>query len=213
MSDSDTERAAGIVLAAGTSTRMGSNKMLLELGGESMIRGAVLRAQMAALSPLIVVVGHEQDLAREALRGLRCDFAVNPDYAGPGSNSLHAGLRALPENVERVIIMLADMVHVTPAMLRALDRKSAGSSAPLVVSRYGDITAPPILYRRALFDELLAWTGEGCGKAVVQAHAHEAEYLEWPADALADVDTPDDFKREKSRESGAIRKTDGTVFI
>jgi CTP:molybdopterin cytidylyltransferase MocA len=61
------------------------------------------------------------------------------------------------------------------------------------VSRYGDVTAPPLLFRRALFAELMAWTGEGCGKAVVQAHRHEARYVDRPGAVLADVDTPEDF--------------------
>jgi CTP:molybdopterin cytidylyltransferase MocA len=50
------------------------------------------------------------------------------------------------------------------------------------------------LFRRALFGELLAWTGEGCGKAVVQAHKHEALYVDRPAAVLVDVDTPEDFQ-------------------
>jgi molybdenum cofactor cytidylyltransferase len=64
-----------------------------------------------------------------------------------------------------------------------------------VVSRYGDVKAPPLLFRRALFAELLAWHGEGCGKAVVQSHASEAAYHDWPLDALDDVDTPEDWAR------------------
>jgi molybdenum cofactor cytidylyltransferase len=207
-------RAAGIILAAGASRRMGTNKMFLELQGESLIRSAVLRAQMAALVPLVVVVGHEEARVREAISGLRCEFAVNPDYTGPTSTSLHAGLRALPADTERVVVMLADMVHTTAAMLRAIVRRSFDDDAALVVSRYGDVNAPPILYHRSLFNELLAWNGEGCGKAVVEAHVNEAAFLDWPLDLLADVDTPADYQREKSSEDGPPgRKTDGTVFI
>ena len=64
---------------------------------------------------------------------------------------------------------------------------------PLVVSRYGSVTAPPILYRRSLFAELLEWNGEGCGKPIVQRHMHEALVKDWPEEVLADVDTPADF--------------------
>jgi molybdenum cofactor cytidylyltransferase len=193
----------------------GTNKMFLELGGETLLRGAVLRAQMAALDPLIVVLGHEEARSREMLKGLRCEFAVNPEYRGPTSASLHAGLRMMAADVDRVVVMLADMVNVTPATLRAIVRTSGESNAPLVVSRYGDVKAPPILYRRELFDELFAWTGEGCGKAVVQAHAHEAAFVDWPVSALEDVDTPADYQRALDRELGdqRNRKTDGTVFI
>lgn len=212
----DPRSVAGIILAAGASSRMGTNKMFLVLNGESLIRGAVLRAQMAGLSPIIVVVGHEADRVRAALADLRCEFAVNADYTGPTSTSLHAGLRALSPQTERVVVMLPDMVHTTPPMIRGLVRATAANpTAPLIVSRYGDITAPPILYSRSLFGELLAWNGEGCGKAVVQAHAAEAAYIDYPEGLIADIDTPDDFKREQMRCEGDVRnsKTDGTVFI
>src|SRR3989441_7629625 len=71
--------------------------------------------------------------------------------------------------------MLADMVLVTRQMLAGLVAAARGSPAPLVVSRYGDVTAPPLLFRRALFGELLAWSGEGCGKTVVRSEEHTSE--------------------------------------
>src|SRR5437867_362818 len=71
--------------------------------------------------------------------------------------------------------------------------------APPVVSRCGGVSAPPLLFRRALFGELLAWSGEGCGKTVVQGHRDEALFLDWPAEVLADVDTPEDFAAATAR--------------
>src|SRR2546430_973917 len=64
----------------------------------------------------------------------------------------------------------------------------------------GAVPAPPLLCRRALFGELLAWSGEGCGKTVVQRHRDEAVYLDWPAQALTDVDTPEDFAAAQQLE-------------
>ncbi|HRN53451.1 MAG TPA: NTP transferase domain-containing protein, partial [Gemmatimonadaceae bacterium] len=100
---------------------------------------------------------------------------------------------AAPEDVDAALVMLADMVQVTTPMLRALVDGLADGDEPLGVSRYGDVLAPPLVFRRALWPELLAWHGEGCGKAVVRAHAAEARMHEWPLDALQDVDTPDDY--------------------
>ncbi len=85
------------------------------------------------------------------------------------------------------------MVHVSDEMIRALRDASARGSAPLEVSRYGEVLAPPLLFRRALWPELLAWHGEGCGKAVVRAHLDEASVHDWPESALQDVDTPADY--------------------
>ncbi|HZI22056.1 MAG TPA: nucleotidyltransferase family protein [Gemmatimonadales bacterium] len=188
---------AAVILAAGASRRMGRNKMLLELDGETLVRRAARRALAAGLSPVVVVLGHEAERIRGALEGLPVVFAVSPDYTGPTSGSLHAGLNALSPEVGAVVVMLGDMVHVTADSLRMLVAAARGTDAPpsplLVVSRYGDVTAPPLLFRRALFPELLAWTGEGCGKAVVQAHRHDAMFVDRPVSLLADVDTPEDF--------------------
>jgi molybdenum cofactor cytidylyltransferase len=191
-----TERlaAAGVILAAGASRRMGRNKMLLQLEGESLLRRAARRALGAGLSPVVVVLGHEVERARTELAGLGCEVAINRDFTGPTSSSLHKGLERLGPQVEAAVVVLADMVLVSEQMLATLVARAQESSAPLVVSRYGDVTAPPLLFRRALFGELMDWTGEGCGKAVVQRHRDEALWIDWPDAALTDVDTPEDFQ-------------------
>lgn len=192
-------RVAAVVLAAGASSRMGSNKMLLEIDGEPLVRRAVRQAVAADLSPIIVVLGRDADDVETALEGLPCECAINPDFTGPTSGSLHQGLRRLPGPVDAGVVILADMVRVTEEMIRAVVRAGRDSGAPLVASRYGDVTAPPLLFRRVLFPELLAWNGEGCGKAVVRRHRHEAAFLDWPAEALEDVDTPEDFAAARRR--------------
>lgn len=187
-------RVAAVILAAGASSRMGRNKMLLDVDGVPMVRRAALVAIEAGASPVVVVVGNDEQQVRDALSGLDCTFALNPDFTGPTSTSLHAGLRALDERVDATIVMLADMVRISSDMLRALITSIETSDAPLAVSRYGDVLAPPLLFRRSLWPELLAWHGEGCGKAVVKVHQHEAVMHDWPTDALRDIDTPDDYR-------------------
>src|SRR3989475_7256308 len=75
---------------------LGRNKMLLELGGEPLVRRAARRALEAGLSPVVMVLGHEAERLRVELAGLPCDCAINPDYTGPTSGSLHLGLERLP---------------------------------------------------------------------------------------------------------------------
>jgi molybdenum cofactor cytidylyltransferase len=173
-----------------------TNKLLLEIDGEPMIRRAVRQALEAELTPVVVVTGHEPERIRQALDGLACIFVHNPNFTGPTSGSLHAGLHALDASVDAAVVMLGDMVRVTTEMLGALVRGVRGSPAPLALSRYGGeaVLAPPLLFRRALWPELLAWSGEGCGKTVAMAHLDEAVMLDWRADALQDVDTPGDYE-------------------
>ena len=174
---------------------MGRNKMLLDVDGAPMVRRAARVAIDAGCSPAVIVVGHDETLVRQALDGMPCEFVVNKHFTGPTSGSLHAGLNALDASVDGTIVLLADMVRVSTSMLRALIASTRASDAPLCVSRYGAVLAPPLLFRRALWPELLAWHGAGCGKAVVKAHQHEALMHDWPEESLRDIDTPDDYQQ------------------
>jgi molybdenum cofactor cytidylyltransferase len=189
---------AGVVLAAGASIRMGQSKILLEIEGESLVRRSVRRAIGAGLSPVIVVLGHEAARAHRELRGLACDVVVNPDYAKGMSTSLGAGIAAVPETAEAAMVILADMPFVTSEMMAEVILRHRESGAPLVASRYGDVTAPPTLYDRALFAELKGGEGEGRGREVVRRHAEQAVYVCWDAAALCDIDTPEDYREARA---------------
>ncbi len=189
---------AGVVLAAGSSTRMGRNKLLLELDGESLLRRAVSRAVAANLDPVIVVVGFEADRVLEELAGLPHTAVVNPDYQQGLNRSLQTGIRAVPLVAAGVLVMLADMPHVTTEMIATMGLRYRQTGARLVISDYDGVLAPPMLYGRSLFGELEAMRGSGCGKDVVRRHRSEAEVVSWPATALADLDLPEDYERARA---------------
>lgn len=186
---------AGILLAAGTSSRMGENKLLLELDGEPLLRRAARRALEAGLSPLVVVLGHEADRARRPLSGLPCETVINPGFEEGITSSLHAGLDAVPDGASALVVMLADMPYVTPEMIAGLVERYRAGTAPLVISDYDGVNAPPMLYDRCLFGELAAMEGPGCGRQVVKRHRSEADVCAWSAAALRDIDVPEDYER------------------
>jgi molybdenum cofactor cytidylyltransferase len=196
MSDELRRRIAGILLAAGTSSRMGENKLLLEIGGEPLVARVARRALAGGLDPLVVVVGHEAARSRAALAGVDCRIVENADYASGQPSSVAAGIAALSGaalGVEAAMILLADMPFVTPEIVRGLIARRRESGARLVVSRYGDVQAPPALYDRSLFDELSRMTDGRCGREVIARHRDAAMFVALPADRLADLDTPDDL--------------------
>ena len=186
---------AGVVLAAGSSTRMGRNKLFFPLGDDTLLRRVVRRAIAAGLDPVIVVVGHEAERARAELAGLACTPVDNPDYALGINRSLRTGISHVPETAPAAVVMLADMPFVTSAMVGGLVARYRESTAPLVISAYGDVNAPPMLYDRALFPELRQMAGEGCGRQVVRRHRHEAIAISWPGARLRDIDVPEDYER------------------
>jgi molybdenum cofactor cytidylyltransferase len=188
---------AGILLAAGTGTRMGQNKLLLELEGETLLRRAARRALAAGLDPVIAVLGHEAERARRELQGLACRALVNAGHARGINTSLSAGAAAVPPEADALVVLLADMPLVDEAMIRAVVERHGASGAPLVTARYGQVTAPPTLYARRLFPELQGGEGEGRGREVVRRHRGEVAYVDFPPSALADLDVPEDLERAR----------------
>jgi molybdenum cofactor cytidylyltransferase len=192
-----TGAVAGIVLAAGASTRLGTNKLFIEIEGESLLRRAVRRVAGAGLDPVVVVLGHEAERARGELSGLNVVPVVNPDYMQGVNSSVRAGIAAA-SHAAAAVIVLADMPFVTQEMIATLVDRYRTSSVPLVISDYDGVNAPPMLYDRSLFAELGSMQGEGCGRQVVKRHRAEALAVSWPADALTDLDVPDDYARVKA---------------
>ncbi|NJO38043.1 MAG: nucleotidyltransferase family protein [Rhizobiales bacterium] len=135
---------AAAVLAAGTSSRMGRNKMLLELNGEPLVRRAVRTVLEAGFLEVTVVVGREPELIAAALEGLPCRFAFNPDFATQGMEaSLRTAVTNIPEDSSGLLFTLADQVFVTSSLLRTLIESRGG--ALVTASRFGDgdrATAP-----------------------------------------------------------------------
>jgi molybdenum cofactor cytidylyltransferase len=194
------DQVAGVVLAAGLSTRMGRNKLLLELGGEPVVARAVRSASDAGLDPVLIVVGHDADRVRAAIAHLPAATVTNPQPAHGIHSSLRIGFEALagqPHEPGAAVVLLGDMPLVSSTMVRRLvERWRASRLRPsLVISLYGEVVAPPILYGAPLFAELRSLDDDGCGKRVVKRHRTEAVEVHWPPWALADLDEPDDLAR------------------
>lgn len=197
MATEKTGAVAGVVLAAGPSTRMGSNKLLFDLDGETVVQHAVRQALKAGLDPVVVVLGHESERVGRELEDMSppCRVVVNAEYMSGINSSLKTGIKALPTTASAVVVMLADMPFVSADMIATLVERYRTSAPPLVISDYDGVNAPPMLYDRALFPELQTMEGEGCGKVVVRRHREEALVVAWPATALTDLDVPADYER------------------
>lgn len=189
------DQIAAVILAAGASTRMGRNKLLLELNGETVVRRAARTAIEAGLDPVIVVTGHAREVVAGELDGLRCRTVFNGEHAHGTHTSVAAGIGAVEKTASAAaVVMLADMPLVSAPMLRELVERYRASAAPLVASRYGgEVNAPPILYDRRLFGELREMDAR-CGRQVVRRHRHDAVEVEWSAEAARDLDRPDDYE-------------------
>ena len=202
-------QVAGVVLAAGASSRMGRNKLLLELDGESVLRRAARAAVEAGLDPVLVVLGDEADRTRSELSGLACRAVLNAACTLGAGMSVRAGVAAAPPAAEAIVITLADMPFVTAAMIRAVVATYRTGTARVVISRYGHSAAPPTLFDRSLFAELLAIEAQRGARQVARRHQVDAEEVVWPAEDGVDLDVAADYERARARLAPGRRGASG----
>jgi CTP:molybdopterin cytidylyltransferase MocA len=184
---------SAILLAAGTSSRMGVPKLLLPLGGEPIVRRTARQLCQSGYDEVVVVSGSEQARIRQALEGLPVRHAHNPDFATGMGSSFRTGVEQLPAESEAAMFALADQPFVTPADYRALLDMWRLQRPLIVGARFGEVTAPPHLFARRLYPELAAL--EHGARSLLRRYADAMVVLHFPAERLLDIDTPADYER------------------
>jgi len=187
------KRIAGVVLAAGLSSRMGKNKLALRLNGKPLVRHAVEAALAAALDPVIVVTGHDPVVVRDALAGLEVTYAQNPDFGAGLSTSLRAGIRAVPSATEGAMIFLGDMPDISSRLITDMTAAfdPARGRAICVATAKGE-RGHPVLWSRQFFPEMEALEGDVGARALMARHRDVICEVEAGDDApLTDIDTPE----------------------
>jgi molybdenum cofactor cytidylyltransferase len=191
-----------LILAAGRSSRMGRAKALLPCGpdGESFV--ATLAAALARGGvPEIVVIGRPGDHALQAevarvRTAIPCvQYIENPDADAGQLSSLLAGLEAIDRTGVRGFLMIPVDVplvssRTVAALLAAFDETSGPIVRPVHRGRHGH----PVIFARALFDELRRADPSIGARAVVRGHAAAGVDVDDPG-VLMDVDTPEDYER------------------
>jgi molybdenum cofactor cytidylyltransferase len=201
------EPIAGVVLAAGASTRFGQPKQLLDWKGQPFVRAVASTALEAGLSPVIVVTGANGERVERAVEDFPVTTVRNAEWQSGQASSIRAGLRLLADipsavqpTVGGAVFLLADQPQVNTSVLRALVAMHAQDLSPIVAPMVIDRRANPVLFDRLTFADLMTLEGDVGGRAVFQKHP--VEYLPWHDDRLLlDVDTPEMYRRLTSDET------------
>ncbi|MGE3877131.1 MAG: NTP transferase domain-containing protein [Parvibaculaceae bacterium] len=190
-------RIAGILLAAGKSTRMGSNKLLNLISGKPMIRHSAEALLASSAEPVVVVTGHERGRVEEALMGLDVKLIDNPAFATGLASSLKAGLAAVPQDAEGVVVALGDMPLVAGRHVnRLIAAFSPAEHRTIIVPVHGGERGNPVLWGREYFREMLSLEGDRGAKSLMDKHEDHIAEVAMRSDAvLADFDTPEALAR------------------
>jgi molybdenum cofactor cytidylyltransferase len=189
---------SAVVLAAGASTRMGTQKLLLPFGDEPLVRRAVRQICDAGFDDVLVVLGSEYEAMLAALDGLAVRHAINMQFASGMGSSFRTAVEHLADSAA-AMFALADQPFVTTHEYRTVLDAYRQHTPAIVSVRYGEVMAPPHLFQREFFPEL-AQLQHGA-RSVLQRHLERTMVLRWPSDLLVDIDTPEDYELARSRLS------------
>jgi molybdenum cofactor cytidylyltransferase len=191
-------KTAGIILAAGASSRMGKAKQLLNYEGESMIERIIRIAKLAELSPIIVVIGARLEAMQATLSTIpNIHVVVNSDWETGMGSSVACGLTKalqLEKDLSNACFLLTDQPHVNTGLIQNLKTKGQHIDSLGAVCDYGGTLGVPALFKRILFEDLLQLNGEKGAKNLINKHATRLASVSFPKGKL-DLDYPEDWER------------------
>lgn len=183
----------GLVLAAGSSSRLGQPKQLLEYRAKPLLQTVVDNALAAAFDQVIVAIGGAAPEVRIAVDFGPATVAENVAFTTGCSSSIVAALAEVDPRSQRLVLLLGDQPGVTVATINAMIEDP--TDQPLMVCRYDDGRGHPFGFDRVVFDDLLELQGDKAVWKLLEAGRHAVHELPRPGPIPLDVDTWEDYEK------------------
>lgn len=189
------QNVAALVLAAGTSSRLGQPKQLLPVDGAPLLWRTLDVVRASSISSGYVVLGGAEQDIRDQVRLDGFTVVSNPDYQSGQASSLRAGVAALPDTVEGVIVLLGDQPLVEPWLLDKLAAAFMPGTHVAVRPRYSDGPGNPILLSRELFADIMTLEGDTGARDILKKHRDRILDVDHSMrNSARDVDTLEDYQ-------------------
>jgi len=210
MTGSAQATVGGIVLAAGESSRFGSeNKLLAPVGGTSVVRRVAAAATESPLDDVVTVLGHEAAAVAESLDGLPLSTTYNGDYADGQSTSVRRGIEVGCESDwDAAMVLLGDMPFISPTTIDDLIQAYLDGAGSIVAPRYDGRRGNPVLFDRLLFERLRSVSGDQGGRELVRNHPGTVLLDTSNPGVVRDIDTADDLSSGPGLESGRAHRSE-----
>lgn len=189
-------RIGAIVLAAGESRRMGTQKLLLPFGGQTVIERTVDVLLGCDPAEVIVVVGHDAGEVRTVLGARPITVVLNERYREGMLTSARAGIAAAPPDWDGMLIALGDQPSLAPATVRRLTAHFRERPRRIVVPAFAGRRGHPLLFPATFREEILTRYDDVGLRGLLHAHEDALDVLELDDDSiLQDIDYPEDYRR------------------
>jgi molybdenum cofactor cytidylyltransferase len=200
-----------IILAAGTSTRLGRAKQTLHYKGHSLLKHTIKAAVDSGVGSVVVVIGANEQEISTNIENEPVAVVFNKSFPEGISSSIKAGVNYVIElnpQCENIILMVCDQPHVDGSLLRKLLDAKLTTNQPIVACSYSDTIGVPALFGKSLFPELLSLKGEEGGKKVLLKHKDSVAAIPFPSGEI-DIDTAADYDELiRSKDDPALAPND-----
>lgn len=185
-----------IILAAGSSSRMGRPKQLLPYMGKSLLSHSVDIANDADANPVIVVLGADAALLEKEIDEKKVHIVVNKEWQEGMASSIRCGLNTLlhiAPSSGAAILMVCDQPFVSAPLLNELISKQKNTGKQIVASQYQNTVGPPALFDKIIFPELMELKGDAGARKIVERHSNDTTTVLFTPGNI-DIDTEADYK-------------------
>jgi molybdenum cofactor cytidylyltransferase len=191
-----------VILAAGTSSRLGSPKQLLDYKGKNLLRYAVDTALETECASVFVVLGANSELLRKELKDKPVTVLENTNWQEGMSSSIRCGLEYITGTILRpdsIIFMVCDQPFVSSSLLLSLIEKKQETKRPIVASSYEDKLGTPALFHRSFFPMLMELTGDKGARKLIADNVEKVATVAF-AKGITDIDTKEDYELLKQED-------------
>ncbi|MEX2231232.1 MAG: nucleotidyltransferase family protein [Cyclobacteriaceae bacterium] len=188
--------SGAIILAAGSSSRMGQSKQMLDINGEKLLVKTIQTVLQAGISKVAVVLGSDEDRHRQMLKGLPVDIVNNLHWKNGMGGSIKAGLLHLTSKyplLEVVIVSVCDQPLLTSENISALISKYQQTKKPVVASRYSNMPGVPVLFHKSYFEKLTTLPDDQGARKIILQNPLDAAEVEFYGGEV-DLDTKEDYE-------------------
>ncbi|HEY5692018.1 MAG TPA: nucleotidyltransferase family protein [Cyclobacteriaceae bacterium] len=184
-----------LLLAAGSSSRMGQSKQLLSISGKTLIRRIAEVCLSSNTGKVVVVLGANENVHKKEIQDLPVEIISNPDWDKGMGTSIKAGVKFVASRLPTsagVIISVCDQPHLTAKHLIGLTEQFASNKKLIIASTYAGVQGVPALFDAFYFNALLQLANEGGARKIIQKYSHAIVDFPFPEGAI-DLDTMTDY--------------------
>lgn len=185
-----------VILAAGSSSRFGKSKQLLQYRDKTLLQNVIDAAVNSNAKQVVAVLGASAEEISKEIDKSKINTVINTEWTEGMASSVRNGLNELlfiSPATDAVIFLVCDQPHISSGVINELINSQRTTGKPIVACNYGETIGPPALFHKSLFNELMQLKGDVGARKIIRQHSNEVATVLF-AEGNIDIDTKEDYE-------------------